>query len=122
MMRRRSGPAPEVIDSAHVLAARRTDSAASDFLSRAGIATVVRGNPAVRAAQLGMRMLIVERDKWYSVIDCRKCDRGVTLGEMLSSEEGARVPAIGSFWKCPHCGFRQIVRDKQVQQCQGIYI
>ena len=67
-------------------------------------------------------MLIVERDKWYSVIDCRKCDRGVTLGEMLSSEEGARVPAIGSFWKCPHRGFRQIVRDKQVQQCQGIYI
>lgn len=122
MTRRRSGPAPKVIDSEHVLAARRTDSAASDFISRARIATVVHGNPAVRAAQLGMRMLIVERDKWYSVIDCRKCDRGVTLGEMLSSE-GRRAGACNRVvLEMPHCGFRQIVRDKQVQQCQGIYI
>lgn len=64
-------------------------------------------------------MYIVERDKWYFVIDCIRCQRSTVLNE-------ARGPMAESIpenfsWKCPYCSNRQNGRE-QVQLCQGIYI
>ena len=66
-------------------------------------------------------MNIVERDKWYFVIDCERCRRGTVLREAPSPAE-AEKPIIKDFsWKCPYCGNRQN-GTKQIQCCQGIYI
>ncbi len=71
---------------------------------------------------MGRWMNIVERDKWYYVVDCGKCDRGMVLSEARSSEEVARPGMATFFWKCPYCGNRQIVHQEKVERCQGIYL
>jgi len=72
------------------------------------------------AKPLGTYSNIVERDTWYFVIDCGKCDRGVVVGEARSPKSPAAVP--GTFWKCPYCGHKQSYETIEVQRCQGIYL
>jgi hypothetical protein len=65
-------------------------------------------------------MTTVERDKWYFLVDCIKCDRAAVLGE---APEGIAEPAVTTFaLKCPHCGLKQTFQAQQVQRHQGIYI
>lgn len=67
-------------------------------------------------------MMIIERDKWYYIIDCRNCDRPAVLGEAPASEEMARSAMPAFSWQCPHCRERQIVLGERVVRCQGIYV
>jgi len=64
-------------------------------------------------------MDIVERDKWYFVIDCGRCQRSTVLSEA----PGPMAKSIPEdfFWNCPYCGNRQSGQE-QIQLCKGIYI
>jgi hypothetical protein len=64
----------------------------------------------------------VERDKWYFVVDCGKCDCATVLGEAPSPKEVARPTLPDLRWRCPRCGKKQSCRAEQVQRCEGIYI
>lgn len=67
-------------------------------------------------------MIVVERDKWYYVVDCMGCDRPTVLREAPDPDE---VPGVGlrSFaWKCPYCRERQTSPGEQIARCQGIYL
>jgi hypothetical protein len=69
-----------------------------------------------------IRLNIVERDKWYFVVECRNCDRATVLREAPAPEEVAK-PVMPAFpWKCRYCGKKQRFRTEQVERCQGIYI
>jgi DNA-directed RNA polymerase subunit RPC12/RpoP len=71
---------------------------------------------------MGWAMTFVERDKWYSVIDCKRCLRGTVLDEASAEADlASRAPAAFN-WKCPYCGNRQMVQRDQVECCQGIYL
>ncbi len=65
---------------------------------------------------------IVERDKWYYVIDCGNCNRVNVLREAPALAEVAN-PAMPAFsWKCPYCGRKQFIQAERVERCQGIYV
>ncbi len=67
-------------------------------------------------------MTIIERDKWYFVIDCENCDRGTVVKEAPAPGEVARPEIASISWKCRYCGNRQIIQQEHLQRCQGIYI
>ncbi len=77
---------------------------------------------SLSCGHLAMLMNFVERDKWYYVVDCQRCERGLVLREAPAAEDVAS-PALAALpWKCPQCGTRQIVHRGQVERCQGIYL
>jgi hypothetical protein len=67
-------------------------------------------------------MNIVERDRWYYVVDCGKCQRTTVLADVSPSTENAQLTLENLSWQCRHCGKKQTTRPEEIQRCQGIYI
>jgi predicted RNA-binding Zn-ribbon protein involved in translation (DUF1610 family) len=69
----------------------------------------------------GCFMRIVEREKWYLLIECANCERGSVLCEAASLTDTESTTKAFS-WRCPYCGDKGIYRPEQVQRLQGIYV
>jgi DNA-directed RNA polymerase subunit RPC12/RpoP len=65
---------------------------------------------------------IVDRDKWYFLIECENCDRAMVLSDAPSPQEIAEPTITALYRKCPHCGHKQTYQPEQVQRFQGIYL
>ena len=63
----------------------------------------------------------VEPGKWYFLVACSGCGRGLPFQEAPSPEEEP-APTISPFpLTCPHCGKADIYQPEQVERSQGRY-
>jgi hypothetical protein len=69
-----------------------------------------------------MSLAIVERDRWYFVVDCKICNRSAVISEAPSPEDVPNAGMVAFSWKCPHCGKRRTYRPSEIERHQGIYI
>jgi hypothetical protein len=70
----------------------------------------------------GWVMTFVERDRWYLVVDCKRCQRSTVISEVAAADNVASRAPLAFSWKFPHRGKRQILHPDQVECCQGLYI
>ncbi len=83
-------------------------------------ASVVRDAEASRSGD--RRLIIVDRNAWYLLIDCKNCGRCSVLGEAPSPQELPELKLAAFSRRCPYCGATGVYQPAEVERVQGIYI
>ena len=63
----------------------------------------------------------VEPGKWYAIVPCDKCKRGIAFKEVPSPDEEPELLATELTVPCPHCGHVGIYQPEQFERGQGRY-